>query len=713
MMCSMGRLLALALLITAPAISAQDSTAAPLAEQLPAEQPLAIAVSFPGDRFIGADTPLELELSRPLADADGRLAVVIGSTDVTALFDRVGRKLVYRPRLLRLPRGESELVIYQVKGAAWTELSRHPLKVLAAGGFATASAKPTISVNMKGQLAEGHSAELPDPDRPTYQDFTFASGLQSTHSRDGGWSLRTQSNYVGATRREEALRYGIRQDDAPRVDLADYLVQLERGATNLSLGHVSTGANRHLVSGFSSRGISGAVRGSAVSLSLAAMNGSSSVGWDNLTGLNDGDHRIYSATVGVELMPKRPGGIHLDATLLDGSLLPQTGFTQGGVVDAERSTGGGVQLSASTPGQRLRLAAGLARSRFDNPANRDPQLAGDSALVPVERETRGARYVELNAGLLQGVRIAKLFAATLAAGYRHERVDPLYRSVAAYAQADRQQNAFDLTGSLGAVSVQLAHSRSGDNLAGLATILTTNTRTTTAMASVPLASLLRVTTRVGMWPQLSYGLNRNHQFGEGIPPNSDFSASHVPDQMSTVHDASAAWQAGRWRLQYRYNRSFQDNRQPGRERADLIGTANTISLGLTARANLDLSVDASVERQANRELAQNGRVRRIGTTASWRATPLTTLSAYASTSTSTDEPVTSDADNGELRLELARGFDFWRNGDGNGTRGQLFLRYANQSAITRQLSVIAPDVAPTRSTRDSWTLSSGVSLRLF
>ena len=194
--------------------------------------------------------------------------------------------------------------------------------------------------------------------------------------------------------------------------------------------------------------------------------------------------------------------------------------------------------------------------------------------------------------------------------------------------------------------------------------------------------------------------------------NSDFSASHVPDQVSRVHDASAAWQAGRWRVQYRFNHSHQDNRQAGRAQSDLIGTANALSLGLTARANIDVSLDASAERQSNRELAQNVRLTRIGGTAIWRATPLTTLTAFLSTSASKDEPATSDADNLEGRLELTRGFDLWRNPGGGGTRGQLFLRYANQSALARQRSAL-DGISPARSRRDTWTLSSGASLRLF
>jgi hypothetical protein len=689
-------------------VSAQN----PVASATALDSTLTASASFPTDRFIAADTPVAFTLTRPLVPNEGRLALVVGTMDVSALAERSPTMITYRPRMVRLPKGEHEAMLYLVTGGSWRELARVPIKVLATGGFTSATAKPSAALTMKGQLAEGHSAETPDPQRPTYQDFALSGGLQSEHARSG-WTLRTQSNYLGVSRREEALRYGQQQNEAPRLDLSDYMVQLERGGAAFGLGHVSTGSNRYLMNAFASRGVSATVRGGVASVAVAAVNGSSVVGWDNFAGLDNGDHRIYSATLGVELRPKRPGALHVDATMLNGSLLPQTSFTQGAVVDAERSTGGGVQLSASTPAQRLRAAVGYARSRFDNPTNRDAQLDSGVAVVPVREETRDARYVELNAVLLQNVTLPKLFSTTLNAAYRHERVDPLYRSVAASLQADRLQHAFDVSGNLGALSLQLAHSRGNDNLDRLASVLTTRTRISSAIASLPTASLFRVRHRADLWPQLGYGVTRTHQFGASVPVNSDFSATHVPDQINVVHDATAALQGEKWRFQYHYNRSDQDNRQVGRERADLEGASSTVSFGVTAHAKIDLSVDASDERLSNRELAQRSRVRRLGATVNWRATALTTLTAFASASASSDDPSTNHADNGEVRFELARGFDLWRNAAGSGTRGQVFLRFANQSSSLRQLSLETPSIPPLRTTHAAWTLSSGASLRLF
>jgi hypothetical protein len=687
------------------------------ASSLPAQEPtgfvtqsapVVVTAAFDGGAWIPADSSIAVTLSRSPSDDEGRIAVVVGTADLTPLFERTGRSLRFRGRTVRLPAGQSDVTVYVVKTGRWTELARFPIRVLTPSGFATAVVKPGFSLSSKGQIAEGHSGAQVAPQPATYQDVGFSGGLQSTHER-GRWTLRTQSNYLGASRRQEALRYGIRQDEAPKVDLADYLVQLQRGPATLSLGHVTEGANRHLINAFASRGVEMRVGGAAASVALAALNGSSVVGWDNITGLNDGNHRVTSGTLNVELVPRRPGAVHIDATLMRGSLLPQTSFSQGAVVDAERSTGTGVQLAAATPSQRLRLAAGVSRSRFDNPT-RDAELLGDTNVVRVRSERRSAMYVEMNAGLLQNVALPHLFATTLNATYRLERVDPMYRSVAATTQSDRLFDAYELSGNLGAVAIQLVRSRDHDNLDDLASVLRTHNRISTANVSAPISALLRAGARAALFPVVTYGFNRVHQYGGGIPLDADFSASHVPDQRTDVHAASAAWQLGRWRVQYRFNQSNQDNRQTGRERADFLAASSTLGVDVAARSNLDVGIEASAEHQTARESAETNRVRRAGGTVTWRATPLTTLTAFGSSTMTRNDPLTSDADNWDLRLELARGFDLWRLPDGKGTRGQLFLRYAHASGNLMTFPVDGPLL---REERGAWTLTSGLTFRLY
>src|SRR5262249_5532838 len=78
---------------------------------------------------IGPKDRIELKLSRPLAAAEGKLAVMIGRTDVTALLETQPGAVSYSPRL-PLPAGETEVTVYLVSAdQRWNEVSRLSLRV--------------------------------------------------------------------------------------------------------------------------------------------------------------------------------------------------------------------------------------------------------------------------------------------------------------------------------------------------------------------------------------------------------------------------------------------------------------------------------------------------------------------------------------------------------------------------------------------------------
>ena len=84
----------------------------------------------------GANQPLqprgriELHTSRPLLESEGSFAIVVGDTDVTSLCVISGREIVYTPKPLPLPFGETSVIVYLVSAQnEWTEVSRLPLFV--------------------------------------------------------------------------------------------------------------------------------------------------------------------------------------------------------------------------------------------------------------------------------------------------------------------------------------------------------------------------------------------------------------------------------------------------------------------------------------------------------------------------------------------------------------------------------------------------------
>ena len=90
------------------AAGAQDS-----ASVAPAE-PLVITPDFANDAWVEGNQPIGLRLSRPLDLKSERLAVVVGHTDLSALFTVTPTTARYAANTLRLPSGETELVAYIV-----------------------------------------------------------------------------------------------------------------------------------------------------------------------------------------------------------------------------------------------------------------------------------------------------------------------------------------------------------------------------------------------------------------------------------------------------------------------------------------------------------------------------------------------------------------------------------------------------------------------
>lgn len=668
------------------------------------QAPLTVTAGFDAALWRAPDAPIELRLSRALESGEGRIAVLVGLVDLSPLFTVTEDRLSYPQGAVPLPSGDNELAVYSVSpNGAWQEIGRVPLRVLRPTGFEQAELRPKLTLNSKGQVLEGHQPAGNRPPRSEFQDFSLNLGLQSLHVRHG-WTVRTQSNFLGVTNRPEALRFGERADQAPRFDLSDYLATVEHGGALISAGNLSYGSHRHIISGFEGRGLSTVLRaGTAVSLTLAGMSGSKLVGWSNPLGLGVAGHRLFGATLGLDPFPRRPGTLRLEVSWFNGTVLPQAGFSQGAVIEAEHSRSAGVRLNVGDPSRRIALEAGYARTRFTNPS--DPTLAQGDTLVRVEPVTRGARYFDLTYNLLRSLQLTPSLSANLAVSVRHERVDPLYRSVAApQAQADLEQNGLQITGAVGAVSAQVTHTRGRDNLEGIPTILTTLSRSTAANVAVPLGSLFGP--RQSSWlPLLSYGFSRIHQFGESVPTLGGFTPTFVPDQVSTNHTLSVAWQAARWRAGYQLNRSSQDNRQEGRERSDMVNLTNNLSVGLSPVAALDIAVDAALEGTENREFSQRTSTWRLGTLMTWRFTQMSALVAGVSRTRTADEPRTNQQSNTEVQLELSQRLNLFRTGSTR-SRAQLFLRYTRLMAD--RLVPLGPN-----DLRRNWGLNTGFTLTAF
>ena len=506
-----GVLMETILLATALAIAsmaAERNLSGP-SRELPSQE--LVVTSNLTDQEVDPSFVITLNLSRPLPAAEGRVAVLIGQTDFTNLFTPTGNSLSYLPRIVPLPAGESPIRIFLVSPSnEWRELTQLTLRVKtappadAAPGQSTGQAQkpapdparpaaapkygftPSLTLGMKSQMAERHSPASNRPERPTFADLTLQGSLKSEIERQW-FKNQTQFNIVGSSFQKEALRFGALGADAPQVDLSSYLMQFQMGAGKLQAGHTSFGTSRHLIKSYGSRGLTFTMPlGKRSDLSLAAMNGTNTVGWSNFFGLNRRKHQMVSATLGIELLANRPGGLRLEAAALHGSLLPIAGFNQGVLNDAEQSNGASLRVAATDKTQRLKFEGGFTRSRFNNPV--DTLLNQNLPVVPTRETARNAHYLDTSVALLKDLKLSEKKTANLTLNIRHERVAPLFRSIAATTQADRLQNEVEMTGAIGEFTATVLHQRFHDNLNDIPSLLRTLSRRYAVVINVPLAS---------------------------------------------------------------------------------------------------------------------------------------------------------------------------------------------------------------------------------
>lgn len=671
---------------------------------------LTVQANFTAQQTLQPLAPVVLSLNRSLTATEGRLAVFIGVTDMTLLFTVTENELRYEPKAFPLPVGESPVIVYLVSPREeWQEIARFTLRVAnesAAPPNPAATSEPprkarkwgmdkavlnrTITVNVQAQPVASYAPVAVRPERPTYTDVTMQGTVGAELAR-GPFNVQTSFDLVGASFPGQALRFGELGDDAPQIDLSGYLMQFQFNKAKVALGGVSFGSNRYLMDGFASRGLTVAVPITKhVDVSLAALNGTSIVGWNNFIGLDRRKHQVVSGTLGVEFLPERPGGLRVEASVLHGSLLPLSNFNQGSITDAEQSKGFGLRLRASDKAQRLRADIGFARSRFNNPRDPSLEIVPGVNIAPARVSTSNAHYVEASYDLLRDLALTRTRKVNLTLGYRQERVAPLYRSIAVTTQANHLQHQYELNGNIGEVTLLFTNFDFHDNLDNLPSILKSFTRRNALLIGVPLAMLWNNVTKPKIWlPHVSYSYDRTHQFAPVLPTNADFRLPQLPNQISTNQTLATEWQRDKWRVGYRYNDSLQDN-HPDREGLPTLATLRNgvhgFTLGLTPARAIDLSLELSRENlqsrdsSASKDKERNDRALRFSSFITWRVTKESVFSFTLSDTLARslgDLSLTSNGRNIGYDVQWAHSFG-WGRSEPRKVQAQFYVRYSNQ-----------------------------------
>ena len=698
---------------------------------------LTLTASFAGKESVAPTELIEFKLSRALQTSE-KIAVLIGQTDATNLFTINNDSLSFLPAPFALPNGKTEITVYLIAtNDEWQELARFPIQVTSLTkasaptttttttnnsaasqptqekrrrfGMERLSFTPTFTLGFKSQFGGSFFPVTNKPERPKFFDTTLQGSLKGEMSR-GTMNANLQFDLVGSSFRKEALRFNEIGDRANNIDLANYLMQFNFGRSQLVSGHTTYGTNRHLINSFASRGLTfTAPVGKRDDFSVAALNGTSVVGFDNFFGLNNSSHQIATFTWGHEFLKERPSGLRTEFSFLDGSLLPRTGVNQGSITDAEKSQGYGFRFIASDQKQRAKLDGGFTRSRFTNPP--DPLLNRGQNIVQVQEVNRNARYVDVNYDILKDLAITKTKKFTLNTAFHHEQADPLFRSVAATAvQADRRNNQWDVTGNLDQLNFTLTHQRFNDNLANIASILKSLTRRNAFAVNAPLSAFIgKAGGTLSLWlPRVGFNFDRIHQFAAALPVNGGFEAdlSTVPNQLSLNQTLTAEWQVKKVRFGYRWNRSSQDNRQTGREIADLYNNINGVTFGFTPNQKIDLNFDVNSERARNVENKRTDQTWRFGFNTNLQLTKSMTLTAALSTLNAFDLGQISDNFTNEFNAQWAYRF-LTEKSKYRKVNAQFFVRYANffAHALDRTFA--------TNNLTKSWTMNAGLNFTFF
>lgn len=671
-----------------------------------AQDAAALQAGF-AERWVAPDEALALRLDADTAAAASTLRYFVGAADVSALARRPAPDQVeITPLAGGWAAGEGELVVWRVADGQWAEIARFPLRVRTAAGFESSRWQPQMELQLASRAAERalHDA-VPSP-RIGRADGTGRAALGWTATRDG-WRYEAQANVAGASQRTQALRFAQLQGRAPKLDLADYRLAASHGRHLLEIGHLHHGSHPLLASGITSRGIGARVLlAPALDLSVAALNGRQVAGADDLLGLEDGRQRSLGLTLGVELLPASPGALRAELSWLDASQVAESGFDTGEVPDAERSRGIGLRLLGSGLDGRMRGELAWARSRFTNPF--DPLLALDGELQPVRSHTSDAHQAELHVELLrQSAALGAAHPMDLALTLRHERAAPLYRSLGAFVTADQELARVQLQATRAGAQLLLHAVQRHDNLARLATLLRNRTDELGVTLALPLPAWFGGAGRAGAaaeaenpdgaggagqadvagdpgaaspwWPTASLSWQRVHQRARTAPDPeaSGIADTHRPDQLNRSLQASLQWTLPQgWALGYTLARAHQDNRQPGRERADFRNLAHQLSLTApltdTLRATLALTRSRQLAVETSRVAWTTGGSLGVD----WQASDRWSLAA--SVSSNRDHDSLDHASARSVALQLQSSWRFELPGPGQPLPVQAFVRLSRQ-----------------------------------
>lgn len=665
-------------------------------------------LNFGETKWVKDNAPLRINFSRLLSPEEGRWGFFIGQLDITSQVEITGKEATYHPRIVPLPIGLSEVIIFIVSDSQQlTEFARIPLKVLTKAGFEKSTITPALDVTLKTQLVDDRTDDAGVPVRVTpYLGVTF-NGSLAAEQQVGNTVVKSRASVLGASFSEDALRFGEKGVAAPQIDLTEYQIEVKHGNASVSLGNNDYGSSHSMLSSANNRGVKLKYNRSRFDLTLSRMNGQGVVGWDNFSGLEVTDNNISTASVGMEIIEDQPGQLRIEAMYLDGSLQPASNFNQGQIVDAEKSEGFSLHLKAQNLFERVHFDAQFARSTFNNGADAELSL-GTGGLTTLE-VTENARNMEMTLDLIKDWEVIKGKSFSFSITGHHERVDPQYRSIAAFTSADQITNFFSINTNFAGSNIFYKFTESEDNVDEIAQILKTETQSHAINVSLPVQSMFSDAATPNKWlPNLNYSFFRNRQ--DGVPnaalTTGGFAGTHLPEQVTISHTVEASWAGDSWDMSFLFSQTSQDNQQTGRQNADSKQISSELSLGYRPTDALSFNTGISRVEQDDKEIFLLRYTNNVNLGFNYSFLEIWRLSGNYSFTEERNSQVLDSSLGFSTNTQVSRQMSFELPGWGS-LPGRAFMSHSLQS------NVFKDNQFDSMSYTRNWTLNAGLSFTLF
>jgi hypothetical protein len=291
----------------------------------------------------------------------------------------------------------------------------------------------------------------------------------------------------------------------------------------------------------------------------------------------------------------------------------------------------------------------------------------------------------------------------------HERIDPFYKTLAAFPNADVIKTKVGFVSQIGALSLQLQHAWMEDNLDDLASILKTKTENTDFSAAYDFSRYASDESSTWFLPSASLSLNRVRQYA-GNNPDSEISGfnggSHLPDQNNLAGNLNLSWSIDNWGLAYNYSYADQDNRQVGREDDDFKTDGH--SLEANYQVSYGFQFGFSIGRVINKNVAQvlDNYSKSAGANFNWQIQDKWGVSGSVEKIFEDDSKDLAENDSISADLQAVRRFRL-PFPDGKKRPGQFYLRYNLSENDSSDNEFGFESLVKT------WTVTAGLSFSFF